>query len=83
VPTDSVPRHLAGSAIGFTTMFGEMFGGFVAPIAAGSLASQRGLHVPLWMAAAGAILVFVIALVLRPEARLQESPGLPSGRTYE
>ena len=30
VPAESVPRRLVGSAIGFNTMFGEPFGGFLA-----------------------------------------------------
>src|SRR6185437_6259685 len=34
VPSDSVPRYLVGSAIGFATLFGEAWGGFAAPIVA-------------------------------------------------
>lgn len=66
VPTDSVPRHLVGSAIGITTLCGEVFGGFAAPIFAGSLADKHGLAFPLWMAAAGALLVFLVALIMKP-----------------
>ncbi|HEX4025044.1 MAG TPA: MFS transporter [Steroidobacteraceae bacterium] len=68
VPTESVPRNLVASAIGFTTMFGEMIGGFAAPIVAGALAAKHGLGEPLWVAAAGAMVVFVVALALRPVA---------------
>jgi MFS family permease len=66
VPSDTVPRHLIGSAIGFTTLFGEMFGGFAAPIMAGALAGQHGLSVPLWIACGGAVVVVLVALALRP-----------------
>jgi predicted MFS family arabinose efflux permease len=66
VPAESVPQRLVGSAIGFTTLFGELFGGFAAPIAAGALAVRHGLGVPLWMAAGGTIVVLVVAAVLRP-----------------
>jgi MFS family permease len=66
VPTDSLPQRLAGSAIGFTTLFGGMFGGFAAPIVAGALAARHGLTVPLWIAAGGALLVFLMALALKP-----------------
>lgn len=66
VPAECVPRRLVGSAIGFATLFGEMLGGFAAPVVAGALAGQHGLAVPLWIAAAGAIVVFLIALGLRP-----------------
>jgi MFS family permease len=65
VPAESVPPRLVGSAIGFTTLCGELLGGFVAPIIAGSLAGQHGLAVPLWIAVAGAAVVFLVALFLR------------------
>jgi MFS family permease len=70
IPADSVPTPLVGSAIGFTTMFGEVFGGFAAPIVAGSLARSHGLDMPLWLAAGGSVVVLLVALVLRPTARL-------------
>jgi len=66
VPAESVPPRLVGSAIGFTTLCGELLGGFVAPIIAGSLAGQHGLAVPLWIAVAGAAVVVLVALFLRP-----------------
>ncbi len=66
VPAESVPRRLVGSAIGFATLFGEMFGGFAAPIVAGSLVAQHGLATPLWMAAGGSIVVVLVALALKP-----------------
>jgi MFS family permease len=66
VPAESVPPRLVGSAIGFTTLCGELLGGFVAPIIAGSLAGRHGLAVPLWIAVAGAAVVFLVALFLRP-----------------
>jgi MFS family permease len=64
VPTDSVPRNLAGSAIGLTTLAGELVGGFIAPIAAGTLVAEHGLAAPLWIASAGAAVVFVSALLM-------------------
>lgn len=65
VPTESVPRNLAATSIGFTTMFGEVIGGFLAPLVAGGLAQRHGLGVPLWMAAAGTMVVFLAALAMR------------------
>lgn len=77
VPAESVPRRLVGSAIGFATLFGEMFGGFAAPIVAGSLAAQHGLATPLWMAAGGSLVVIAIALALRPApAAVEDSVAL-------
>jgi len=72
VPTESVPRNLVASAIGFTTMFGEMIGGFAAPIVAGALVATHGLREPLWLAAGGALVVFVVALALKPAGRTVE-----------
>jgi MFS family permease len=83
VPSDSVPRHLIGSAIGLTTLFGEMLGGFAAPIVAGTLASRHGLAVPLWIAAAGAMVVFLVALALRPVAAPGALPVVPSRRPLQ
>ncbi len=69
VPTESVPKRFAATSIGFTTMFGEVIGGFFAPLAAGALAQRHGLGVPLWMAAAGALIVFAAALAMRGPIR--------------
>lgn len=73
VPAESVPRHLVGSAVGLTTLCGEMFGGFLAPIVAGALAAAHGLGVPLWIAAASAFVVFLVALVLEPAAKTRRT----------
>jgi MFS family permease len=74
VPAESVPRRLVGSAIGFATLFGEMFGGFAAPIVAGALAARHGLGIALWMAAGGSAIVFLVALALRPAPAVMENP---------
>lgn len=73
VPAESGPRRLVGSAIGFATLFGELFGGFAAPMVAGSLAGQHGLATPLWMASGGAMIVFLIAFALKPAAAGEHS----------
>ncbi|MGH8228605.1 MAG: MFS transporter [Steroidobacteraceae bacterium] len=65
VPAESVPRRLVGSAIGFATLFGEMLGGFAAPIVAGWMAGRYGLAMPLWIASGGAIVVLVMAIALK------------------
>lgn len=81
VPADSVPRHLVGSAVGLTTLCGEMFGGFLAPIVAGALAAARGLGVPLAIAAAAALVVFLVALVLEPAVASRSVGLVAAGRT--
>ena len=64
VPTETVPRALAATAIGLVTLFGEIFGSVVAPALAGALAKAHGLAVPMYMAAGGAALAFVASLFL-------------------
>jgi predicted MFS family arabinose efflux permease len=68
VPTESVPSRLAATAIGLSTLVGEVFGGAFAPTLAGSLADKYGLVAPLWIAAGGAILVFLASLFMSETA---------------
>lgn len=68
VPTESVPVRLAATAIGLSTLVGEIFGGAFAPTLAGSLADKYGLAAPLWIAAAGAVLVFLASLFMSETA---------------
>ncbi len=80
IPTESVPRHMVASAVGFATMAGEIVGGFLAPVAAGALVARQGLAEPLWLAAAGTLVVFVVALALKPVSSPAvgiESPAHP------
>jgi predicted MFS family arabinose efflux permease len=66
IPTESVPGHMVASAVGIATMAGEIVGGFLAPVLAGSLVARAGPAEPLWVAAAGTMVVFGVALALRP-----------------
>ncbi len=68
VPTESVPARLAATAIGLSTLVGELFGGAFAPTLAGSMADKYGLAAPLWIAAAGTILVFLASLFMKETA---------------
>lgn len=68
VPSESVPRELAATAIGLATMVGEIFGGAIAPTVAGAIANRHGLAAPLWIAAGGAVIVFLASLFLRETA---------------
>ncbi|MBV8904889.1 MAG: MFS transporter, partial [Acidobacteriia bacterium] len=70
IPAESVPAKLAGTAIGFAAFVGEIVGGTIAPAVSGVIGDRYGLAAPLWIAAAGGLLVFVIALVLK-----ETSPG--------
>ena len=71
VPTESVPSQFAATSIGLATLVGEIFGATAAPVLGGALAEKYGLATPMWMSAAGALLIFVVALFLREPARLR------------
>ena len=69
VPTESVPAKFTATAIGLATLVGEIFGATVAPLAGGALAERRGLAAPLWMAAGGTVLIFLVSMLLRETAQ--------------
>ncbi len=75
IPTESVPARFSATAIGLVTLVGEIFGGTLAPSIAGRIADQHGLASALWIASAGAILVFLAALFMRETAPAKT--GLP------
>jgi sugar phosphate permease len=77
VPAESVPPEFAATAIGLTTLVGEVFGGTLAPAIAGGVADQYGLAAPLWIAAAGAVTVFCAGLFLRETAPRRPSYSDP------
>lgn len=68
IPTESVPARFSATAIGLVTLVGEIFGGTLAPSIAGRIADRHGLASALWIAAAGAIMVFLAALFMRETA---------------
>jgi len=68
IPTESAPPALAATAIGLCTLVGEVIGGTMAPAIAGALAERHGLVAPLWVAAAGSIVVFLAALFMTETA---------------
>jgi predicted MFS family arabinose efflux permease len=68
IPTESVPTQVAATAIGLATLVGEIFGGTLAPAIAGAVADRHGLAAPLWIAAGGAIVVFLAGLFIRESA---------------
>jgi predicted MFS family arabinose efflux permease len=68
IPTESVPPEFHATAIGLSTLVGEIVGGTLAPAISGAVADRHGLAASLWIAAAGAILVFLAGLFLRETA---------------
>jgi predicted MFS family arabinose efflux permease len=76
VPTESVPARFSATAIGLTTLVGEIFGGTLAPAIAGSVADKHGLGAALWIASGGAIVVFLAALFMRETAPAKRKQAL-------
>ncbi|MBZ5541028.1 MAG: MFS transporter [Acidobacteriia bacterium] len=76
VPTESVPARFSATAIGLTTLVGEIFGGTLAPAIAGSVADKHGLSAALWIASGGAIMVFLAALFMRETAPAKRKQAL-------
>lgn len=68
IPTESISARFAGTAIGLSTLVGEIFGGTLAPTISGAIADRHGLAAPLWIAAAGAIVVFAAAVFMKETA---------------
>ena len=66
VPSESVPPRFAATSIGLVTLAGELTGATLAPALGGSLAEKYGLAIPLWMAAGGSALLFLVGLFLKP-----------------
>ena len=81
IPTESVSPRLAGTAIGLSTLVGEIFGGTLAPSISGAMADRFGLATPLWIAAGGAIVVVVACLFMRETA--PRKANLLSGVTHD
>lgn len=68
IPSETVPPQFHATAIGLATLCGEIFGGTIAPAVSGAIADRHGLVSSLWIAAAGAILVFVAGVFMKETA---------------
>jgi MFS family permease len=64
VPSESVPRHSVGKAIGLITGAGEIIGGVLAPFISGVLADTFGLQMPFWVASVAAIIALILSFSL-------------------
>jgi len=78
IPTESVPPEFHATAIGLSTLVGEIVGGTLAPAISGAVADRHGLAASLWIAAAGAILVFLAGLFMRETAPSKASKTKPA-----
>ncbi len=83
VPAETVRPQFRATAIGLSTLAGEVIGATVAPTLGGALAEKIGLHVPLLMSAGGMVLLFLVALALK-ETRgrtVTEASAVPAGQS--
>jgi fucose permease len=59
-----VPRQLAGTAIGLSTLVGEICAGAIVPVISGAVADRHGPAALLCIAALGALTVFCAGLFM-------------------
>lgn len=64
IPSEAVPKHLKGVAIGFVTAVGEVVGGVIVPAIAGALSDIVDQSAFLWVSAVLAVIAFFATLKL-------------------
>jgi sugar phosphate permease len=78
ISTESAPPGLISSAIGMVVGAGEIFGGGVAPIIAGTVAQRYGIENILWVAMSGVVLGIVVSVFLRETAPRKVAVARPA-----
>jgi hypothetical protein len=70
IPGESLPRAYIATAMGIVVGMGEIFGGFLGPIIAGSIAdgTSLGLRAPMLVMIVCAVIAGLISLFLRETA---------------
>ena len=68
IATEAAPAGLISSAIGIVVGAGEIFGGGVAPVIAGSVAKNYGIQNILWLPLGGVVLGIFVCLFLKETA---------------
>lgn len=77
IPSETVSRTLIATALGLVMGTGEVIGGGVVPFVAGFLADQYGLIVVMWIAAGGALVAMILALLLDETAPIKLRRTVP------
>ncbi len=73
IPSESVPRTFAATAIAVIVLTGEIIGGTLGPIVAGVLADKYSLYAPLWLASGAAVVFFLLSFALKETAPVKVS----------
>jgi MFS family permease len=81
VPTEAVSRSLTASAIGIVSGAGEIFGGGIAPSAAGWVAQHFGIDKVLRVSMVGLLLGLALSLLLRETAPRRMARATAQART--
>jgi MFS family permease len=64
IPSETVPFHSVGKAIGLVAGAGEIFGGVIMPFIGGILADTFGLQAPFYISVTAAILALIFSFQL-------------------
>jgi MFS transporter, ACS family, hexuronate transporter len=73
IPSESVPRVFAATAIACVVLTGEIIGGTAGPVLAGILADKYSLYTPLWLASGTAVVFFLLSFLLKETAPVKVS----------
>ena len=73
IPSESVPRMFAATAIAAVVLTGEIIGGTAGPVIAGILADKFSLYTPLWLASGTAVVFFLLSFLLKETAPIKVS----------
>ena len=73
IPSESVPRIFAATAIACVVLTGEIIGGTAGPVLAGILADKFSLYTPLWLASGTAVVFFLLSFLLKETAPVKVS----------
>lgn len=71
IPTESVPKNIAGSAVAIPIALGEAFGAMGMPVIAGFFADKFDLSIPILIAGLAGIIAGIVGLVL-----IETAPGV-------
>jgi MFS transporter, ACS family, hexuronate transporter len=76
IPSESVPRIFAATAIASVVLTGEIIGGTAGPVIAGILADKFSLYTPLWLASGTAVVFFLLSFLLKETAPVKVSRNI-------
>jgi MFS family permease len=64
IPSEIIPMHSTGKAIGMLGGAGEIVGGMIAPLVAGILADKYGISIPFYIAGFAALVAGIASFMM-------------------